>query len=125
MKKIIPLLLLPMAVSAQKGYVISGTIKDLTAPAKVYMEYNRGVFKDSAVVKNGRFEFKGSVAEPVVVFLTLRRNDRTLFWLENSKISITATDSIKKAIVKGSLVQKESEELEATIKPYTKTILRL
>lgn len=125
MNKIIALLLLPMAVSAQKGYVISGTIQGLKEPAKVVMEYNRGAFKDSTVIKNGKFEFKGSVAEPVLVFLTVNRGDRTIFWLENSKITVTATDSIRKATIKGSLVQKESEELDATISPYTRTIIRL
>jgi thiol-disulfide isomerase/thioredoxin len=102
----------------------------LKEPAMAYLEYNRGAFKDSVAVKNGQFQFKGSVKEPVACFVTVKRThpkrpDYCIFYLENSTITLTGTDSVKHATVKGSLTDKENRELEAAVKPYTNTILRL
>lgn len=131
MKNIVLLsLLLPVAAAAQKGFAISGTITGLKEPAVAYLDY--GKTKDSVEIENGRFEFKGSANEPVQAFLAVKRAsaskkqaDYTAFWLENSKISVTAIDSIKKAVVKGSVADRENSELESSVKPNTNVILRL
>jgi thiol-disulfide isomerase/thioredoxin len=135
-KTIISMLLsLPLLAAAQKGYVISGKLTDLKEPAKVYLDYGRGAeaFKDSADVVKGKFQFKGTVKSPVQAFVALKRNsdvskrnpDYIPFYLENSKISLTATDSIKKAIVKGSVTDQENKEMEAPIKPLVDVIIKL
>ena len=99
------------------------------------VDYGRGndAFKDSAEIKNGRFEFKGSVKAPVQGFVAVKRNsdvskrskDYVVFFLENSKISVTATDSIKKATIKGSVAEKENQEMQAPVKPLTDIIIKL
>jgi peroxiredoxin len=128
-------LLLPVVVAAQKGYTISGEISRLKVPAKAYLSYGQGAreFSDSTDIRNGKFRFTGSVATPIQAFLTVRPiaqspkapADYLPFFIENSKISITATDSIKNANIKGSLAEQEYQELEATIHPLTMTIIRL
>src|SRR5687768_16494294 len=103
------LLLLPLLAAAQKGYVISGKLTNLNEPAKAYLDYGRGTdaFKDSADIVKGKFQFKGSVKSPVQAFVAVKRSsdvskrnpDYIAFYLENSKISLNAADSIKKATV--------------------------
>lgn len=122
MKKLIPLLLFPLATVAQKNYVVSGKIPGLTAPAMAYLDF--GESKDSVQIKNGKFEFKGTVDEPKQVVVAVKR-DYKVFWLENSKISLVTKDSLKNAVVKGSSTDKEYEALDATIKPNTNKILKL
>lgn len=95
-----------------------------------YLDYSKTT--DSVTIKNGRFEFRGRVTEPVQAFLavqragaTKKRADYKAFWIENSKITVTATDSIKNAVVKGSLADRENNGLDASIKPLTNIIIRL
>lgn len=139
MKKMILLIasLLPLAVMAQDGYTISGKISHLKTPAKAYLamvEDGRFRDKDSAEVKDGKFQFKGSVDAPQQVIISInhygtptskRQEDNLGFFLENSKISIVGTDSIKNATVSGSRSDKENRELEASIEPLTNIIIKL
>ena len=137
MKKTIFTLFLaaPLLAAAQQGYVISGEVKDVKEPAMAYLDYGRGdeAGKDSAVITKGKFQFKGTVKNPVQAFVAVKRSgdvskrnsDYIPFYLENSKITISATDSIKNATIKGSLTDKENREMEASIKPLLTTIMRL
>jgi thiol-disulfide isomerase/thioredoxin len=139
MKKVLSamFLLLPVFVAAQKGYTINGKLPALKGTATAYLSYGRGdqSFTDSTEVKNGKFQFKGSVVEPAQAFLTVtrdhapynvrRRDDHMAFYIENSKITITGTDSIQNATVKGSQADKEYKELDAMVMPYTKKIIHL
>lgn len=138
MKKttIIILLLLPILAAAQKSYTIAGSIAGLSEPAKAYLSYGQGdkAFQDSTEIRKGKFQFKGSVAEPVQAFLTVKRGepgasenarDYVSFYIENTKISIAAADSIKHATIKGSVADRDNRELEAAIRPLTDTILRI
>lgn len=125
------LLLLPVIASAQNSYIVSGSIPGLKTPARAYLSY--GKFEDSTDIKKGKFQFKGSVNAPVQAFLAVRpigepkkRNeDYTAFFIENSKITVTAKDSVKTAVIKGSVAEREDNELDAQISPLTKTIIRL
>jgi thiol-disulfide isomerase/thioredoxin len=138
MKKIIiPILLLPFLAAAQKSYTISGTISNLSEPAKVYLTTVwegglRGI--DSATLKNGQFQFTGSVNEPQEAIIRVRRSgrpelryrpDQLQFFLENSKISIVAADSIKNAILSGSLADREYRDLEAIASLMRSTIIQI
>src|SRR5688572_4827985 len=135
-KKILSLfVMLPLFAAAQKGYILTATISDLQSPAIAYLSYGQGdkAFKDSAEIKNGKFSFKGSVEEPIQAFLTVKhstpskgsQSDYFPFFIENSKMTITATDSIKNAVIKGSVAEKESREIEALIRPLTTIIIKL
>jgi len=129
--------MLPMAVMAQSSYTLSGKMPALTVPAKAYLvTLQNGAWKekDSVAVKNGRFELKGSIDEPQQAIITIKRagvpersrqSDNLGFFIENSNIVFTATDSIAKANVTGSVADRESRELEATVRPITKNIMRL
>ncbi|RZM22933.1 MAG: DUF4369 domain-containing protein, partial [Pedobacter sp.] len=106
-KYIILLLLLPLMAAAQKTYTVSGKLTAMKAPAKAYLvTYQNGAWNetDSVEIKNGSFQFNGSVPEPQQVMLVVKRadapkggNSRDIqsFFLENSKISVTGKDSVQ------------------------------
>jgi len=131
------LLVLPLAVAAQKSYTITGKIPGLKEPAKVYMATVQGdgwMDTDSAEIKNGQFQFTGSLSEPTQAILSVRRShtpqrrnvtDQLDLFIENSNITIIATDSIKNAKVSGSVIDRESREIEADIKPLLNGINEL
>ncbi|WP_158827556.1 thioredoxin-like domain-containing protein [Mucilaginibacter lacusdianchii] len=139
LKKIISLItaLVPMAVMAQGSYTLTGKIPGLTVTAKAYLvTLQNGAWKekDSVAIINGKFQIKGSVAEPQQAILAVRRNgvpevparpDNLGFFLENSNIVFTTTDSITKSKVSGSVADRENRDLEAVIRPITKNIMRL
>jgi peroxiredoxin len=120
---------LPLALLAQGGFTIRGKIGTLDAPAKAILSYsNNGVVvKDSVILHKGNFVFKGKLDGPTQAGLTVKHDTASLkkgtwwdsmsFYIENSNISITAPDSVKHATVKGSLVNDESRELDALLKP--------
>jgi peroxiredoxin len=122
---------------AQKGYTITGKVGQLKVPAKaMLLTVQNGAFRnqDSVTIKNGTFQFKGKVDEPKQAIVSIIRegakgpeasDDYVSFFLENSKITLKGTDSIKNASVEGSVAEKENKELEASIRPFTRLIIRL
>jgi peroxiredoxin len=135
--------LLPSIAFAQGGFKISGTVKNLNAPAHVYLLYNLGANKvvDSAVVANNSFAFAGNVLSPVSATLVVdptgqgfekfsqrfaRQTDNTKlpdflnFYLENDTANITGTDSIAKATITGSPINDDNKLLTAQLVPVQK-----
>lgn len=138
MKKIILLLLLlPFAATAQKGFTITGKVPGLKEPAKVYLAtVQSGAFKDidSATVTNGNFKFTGSLSEPCQAIVRVKRintpevkyhPDQLGLFIENAAIQIAAKDSVKNAVVTGSVSDKESRQLDSITRPLTDKIIYL
>ncbi|MDP2338294.1 MAG: TlpA disulfide reductase family protein [Bacteroidota bacterium] len=77
---------------------------------------------DSAALENGEFQFKGSVKNPEVYFLSISsKKERLPFFIENSVISITgSSDSLSKAKVAGSSVNDEYQAIEDKIGEVSK-----
>ena len=123
---------LPLTLFAQTGYTITGKLSQLNVPAKaILLTIQNGSWKsqDSMEVKNGKFQFQGNVAEPKQAIVSLIRsdakgqngsNDYVPLFLENAKITLTATDSVKNAKVEGSKADKEYKELEALKRPFNR-----
>lgn len=130
-------MLLPFAAAAQKNYTISGKLPAIKVQAKAYLVMlQNGAWKevDSTEIKNGQFQFTGSVDEPQNAILAVRRNgatdsrrqrDAKGFFIENSKIFFIGTDSILHANVTGSVADLENNERESQIKPVTARIIAL
>lgn len=138
MKKILfALLLLPFMAAAQKSYTISGKLPALKSPAKAYLvllKNNAWKEVDSTAIKNGQFQFTGSVDEPQNALIAIRRNgaadsgrqrDTQGFFIENSKITMIGTDSISNAKITGSVADRENREREALMKPVTARIIKI
>lgn len=126
-------LMLPLAAMAQDGYTLKGKIGTLNAPAVAYLQYRSGSERiiDSAALKNGVFEFKGTVTGPTAAQLVLKHSavapdpskrsavDVISIYLENKVITVTAPDSVKNAAIKGSALNDENAAWKAMLKPVS------
>jgi peroxiredoxin len=131
------LMLLPFVVAAQKSYTISGKLPAVKSPAKAYLVLiKNGAWRevDSIDIKEGKFQFNGSVDEPQSAMMVVKRKgaagpvwqrDSQGFFIENSKIAMVGTDSISNANITGSVAERENREREAMIKPVTAKIIQL
>lgn len=95
MKQILLILLfIGISVSsfATEGYLLKGTIHG-GYTGKIYLSNALG--RDSAVVQNNTFEFKGKVANPVLSWLHLKGDSNAAWiYLENSIITVTGNFSV-------------------------------
>jgi hypothetical protein len=112
------LLLAPGLAAAQAPtpFVIKGKVGQLNAPAKIYLVYGPQVL-DSATLKNGTFEIKGTTDWPRSAALVLARTgrlgnnsmgqayfqapDRNFLFLEPKPIVVTSADSLTRARITG------------------------
>ncbi|MCJ8211869.1 AhpC/TSA family protein [Mucilaginibacter sp. RS28] len=135
MKKLLytALIALPAAGFAQTGnFVVKGKIGNFNAPAKVYLSYgaNGKSYKDSAVVKNGEFEFKGAAVleQPAQATLFLNPKgdgvhppyDYTEFYLEKGTTVINSPDVAVNAKATGTKISEDYAAYKKTIEPATK-----
>lgn len=122
--KLFILALLPLSIFAQsESFTVKGTVGKLNSPSKVYLSYrqNKTVITDSASIKNGMFELKGQVSNPVKAKLvldhagkglqSLRTPDFVELYLEKGVISLTSKDSVYNAVVVGSVVNDDNRKL--------------
>lgn len=125
MKRIIlgTLLAIPAVVNAQQEYVIKGKVGSLNAPAKAYISYRvDGTNQlDSASIENGVFTFKGSVQDPSNAVLVLAHKGEAVMqletpdllpiYLEKGEITVTSDDSLAKASLGGTPLNKDQAVL--------------
>jgi peroxiredoxin len=122
--KLFILALLPLSIFAQsESFTVKGTVGKLNSPSKVYLSYrqNKTVITDSASIKNGMFELKGQVSNPVKAKLvldhagkglqSLRTPDFVELYLEKGVIFLTSKDSVYNAVVVGSVVNDDNRKL--------------
>ena len=123
--------LLPLAALAQKPFTVNGDIKGLKTGDKVYLIYQTEgkSITDSAIVANGAFAFKGTLASPAQGSLFLNKNpyvnrpaqgeklDALSLYVEPGNIKLSAADSLKKATITGSPVNADAAKLKALTKP--------
>ena len=120
MKKFITniLALLPLAGFAQQAFTINGRAGKLSAPAVVYLSYERNdgpTVTDSCILHNGVFTFKGTLKEPVIARLTMMHKGEDKFSpmpdfntvFLTGVISITTPDSLVHMSVTGSQIVKD------------------
>lgn len=127
MKKLFLLFLIPATAFAQapaKEFKVKGKLESFKPVDKVFFGYRDGdnYTRDSAVVKDGEFSFKGNVSEPTVAMLTVKyekqpgeeraKQQGMSLFLEPGKIEIKAKDSIKNNKVSGSSGQADLEKLQ-------------
>src|ERR1700743_282205 len=137
MKKylLIAAFLAPAMLKAQTiNFTVKGSIGNLDAPAKAYLIYRNdaGSVTDSANIQKGGFAFTGTYASPVRATLVISHNGESLkklkkadqlpVYLETAIIKITAKDSIAKATITGSPLNKDNQDLVLAQKPFTDRI---
>ncbi|MCZ4223791.1 TlpA disulfide reductase family protein [Pedobacter rhodius] len=124
--------LLPLAALAQKPFTIKGDAKALKTGDKIYFVYtvNSERKTDSAIVTNGKFEFKGTATDPVMGNLfkninpyikgtNTRNMDYVSLYVEPGNIVASSVDSIKSIKVTGTPSNNDNTKLKASLKPAT------
>lgn len=130
MKKIILAIMLiaPLSLIAQKGdFTLKGNVGSLNTPAKVFLRYRLGTtdIVDSKDIKNGLFEFKGTINDPVkaevcIQYLGTQMPGPAHFlplYLEPGLVKISSPDSLTNAKITGLSVNKDNEKLKLALKP--------
>jgi len=109
---------LPFLALAQKPFVVNGNVKGLKNNDKIYLNYKvEGQdVSDSANVINGKFVFKGALAQPQEARIFLNKNplisrpilgeriDMISFYIEPGTIKLNSLDSLKNITITGSIV---------------------
>ncbi|MDB5023195.1 MAG: hypothetical protein JWP78_950 [Mucilaginibacter sp.] len=132
MKKFILIVLaaLPIVAFAQDGkYAVQGIIGSYNTPAKVYLQvYLKGkVSTDSATLKDGKFQFGGSVGNvPVNAYLIFNEKgtgantrDYKAIYLEKGTITVTSSDLLKNAKVDGPKTNQDNARYQAALQQVT------
>lgn len=125
MKKIISILAVILLFTSpseaqDSSFVINGNlekIKSGTIFLKIYKDDQ--TFKDSAVIKNGKFQFNGFVSSPYFASLTIpeRKDDYFTFYVEPTNMQVSGRgDSLKLLVVKGSPVNSDDKLLKQRMK---------
>jgi peroxiredoxin len=116
MKKIIFTLIcgLPVVSYGQNAaFNLQGEIAGAGAKSKVYLSYrqNGAMVKDSALLKNGIFTFKGEVSGPSSAKIILdhqgsglsaKNQDVLSLYLDKGMLKLKSRDSVKNAVISGS-----------------------
>ncbi len=124
------LALIPLLGCAQTpDYTLKAKVNALKVPTRAYLVYTAGGKQviDSAEVKDGSFQFKGTSIDPVKAQLVLdhagmglgsispRTADIKVVYLEPGNIILTAGDSVKTATVTGSKLNTEFVKYNAAL----------
>ena len=130
------LLLAPGLAGAQTAplYLVKGQVAHLNAPAKMYLVYGPQVL-DSATLKNGQFELRGSNGWPHSAELVLERQghlregvrngmyhrsspERVSLFISPEAVTVTSPDSLPKARLVGGPQLAAYQRLNATLNPF-------
>ncbi|MBI5373232.1 MAG: redoxin domain-containing protein [Sphingobacteriales bacterium] len=132
------LLSLPLLAGAQetgKPFQLGGKLVNLKMqPEWVFLQYQAGgEWKtDSTAVKEGKYQFTGKIAEPVLGRIRVKYKpdekgvkvplvsgrDMAAVFIQPGKIRITSVDSFSHITVKGSAVHDEFAKLQEQEKPF-------
>lgn len=138
MNKILTLIFLcPLLLFGQEKYQIQGRMHDVPDGSKIYLaKVVDGKYQntDSALVKAGKFQLSGTVEHPQSALLVLNRaaspaastgRDSYSFYLENSKMTVEATGTMKNASLTGSASDAAMRKLESALRPLTNSIIAI
>jgi peroxiredoxin len=129
MKHLLFCLLLSAPALAQTpapvSFTVQGKIGDLQAPATLYM-LRDGFLDDKATLRQGTFQFSGTVRAPqsVMLFLTRSGNlhdgspvEKLSLFVEPGPIMVTSRDSLRSAQVSGSPLTVEYQQFVTSLRP--------
>src|SRR5690606_5504244 len=124
------LVLLMTGCSTRNNYPESGnTIEGDNHSVKLlkYTGQQTYLVVDSTEMKDGKFKLKGAAAQPANAVQSVGyQSDSCGFWLENSRIYLTANaDSISRARLLGSAANRESEAIRKFLEPYDRNCRQL
>jgi peroxiredoxin len=123
-------ILLSANAFCQSGaYVVKGKAGKLNAPASAYLVYRSasGNTIDTAAIKNGLFQFNGTVAEPTQARLYLAHKGEDIkavaspdycdLFLEPGTIEVSTVDSLSRVAIKGGAVNADFATFQQQLQP--------
>lgn len=123
MKQLLSILITVLAFPAiaQQAFTIKGDIVSLKTGDKVYLDYFTLGKIDSAVVTDGKFEFKGNATAPLEARLKKTKrlgNDFIGFYIEPGDINVRSAGLLKDAQVSGTPTNLDKNALDGALKPF-------
>lgn len=144
MRYILLLLFIPLFTKAQNNFNLKGELKGVSNGKKIYLVHVAGQAErlDSTKITNGNFEFNIELNNPSIAILLLDHSGSDLnnklpkdlyrFFIEPGKATLTATDSIAKAKIKGlaiadaySALNKSTASIEENLQNLNKEFSEL
>lgn len=128
---------MPMVTFAQQDFSVKGTIGVDNSTTKAYMIYNEAGQRviDSVDVKTGSFEFKGSVKDPMEAIVIVDHEgvglqgisspDMISIYLEEGTILIATKDSLNNALLSGTPLNEDLQNLNSTLKEINRNMQAL
>ncbi|MFD1003620.1 redoxin domain-containing protein [Ohtaekwangia kribbensis] len=111
-------LCLNLASAQERGFVVTGKLEGLK-PSYLFMYHSyKGVeHRDSLMVKDGTFSFKGKVHEPsMCIIFSKEIRFQKVFYVQNADMKFTGSvEAPDKIVITGSPVQDEYSVLEKRI----------
>ncbi|MGN6530794.1 MAG: redoxin domain-containing protein [Ginsengibacter sp.] len=119
------ILFLNINVKAQdSAFAINGNLEKIKEGTIFLNIYKEGeTFRDSALIKDGKFQFTGFVSSPFFASLTMpeRKSDYFTFYIEPATMQVTGRgDSLKLLNVKGSSINSDDKLLKERMKAISK-----
>lgn len=129
-KKIIitTLVVFPFLAFAQQDFNVKGRVDNIDSPAKIYLIYTNDGQRvlDSAEVKAGRFDFKGSSQKPEQAILVLDHQgigiqsisspDLISLYIEKGTILVDTPDSLVNATLSGTSLNDDQQKMNVNLK---------
>ncbi|OFY41555.1 MAG: hypothetical protein A2X18_06950 [Bacteroidetes bacterium GWF2_40_14] len=98
-----------------KSFSLTGTLEGITDGKAILMSIeNRETPADTAIIENGKFAFKDTIAEPSLYYLMIEgKRSMTYFYAENAEMTVTGhVDSLNNAIFTGGKTQDDANILK-------------
>ncbi|MCZ4222552.1 TlpA disulfide reductase family protein [Pedobacter rhodius] len=133
-------LLMSLHILAQtKTFTLKGKLTNVKDGSKIWFyAYHPALQKDSAIITNGTFEFKGNLTGPIQAQLFLPHGpkfkvmlpltgayDFLNLYLDEGVIKVNGTDSVKNMLVSGSIINAEDQKLSKTLNVLENKILTI
>jgi thiol-disulfide isomerase/thioredoxin len=104
-------------------FTINGNFSKVTTGTIYLTVYGEGAAKkDSAVIVNGKFNFKGAVSKPSYAVFTIkdRKEDYLQFYAEPAQMKVSGDgDKLKELVISGSKLNDDDKKYKAAMAPGT------
>lgn len=107
-----------MLYAQSNSFLLNGKINNLKDGDQVHVVYRTIKITDtisSAIVKDGSFQLKGSVATPTFVQLRTDRQEAIPFFIENTEMNVTGNE-FSTAVIKGGKANAEYKAIDEALK---------
>lgn len=122
------------AMAQQHAFHLKGEVREWKGKDSIFIHYladNKQV-ADSTVAIDGRFEFKGTISQPALTYISLQKpikpteiRDNYRFYLEEGNIVLRAKDSLRNSNITSGKVNADYRALETDIGPTFKRLVAI